>query len=238
MTGAFEDASWDLRWSPSVKPYESVHPILRRTGIAKTVLVLPHADVSIDGTIEFAGGRLELSGVRGGQAHLWGSKHATSWAWAHCNDFRTLSGEPVADAFVDGVSVFVPRFGREIGPNTPVVGHLDGRDFFSTAPHRVVRNASAFTLTSWRFEAVDGTRKLVGQVDADHDQLAGVTYHDPDGELAYCYNSETASMRLDIYERARRVGGWTHRETLVSSGCAHFEYAQRTPVPGLELLTT
>jgi hypothetical protein len=92
--------------------------------------------------------------------------------------------------------------------------------------------------SGWRFEAVDGARKVIGEVDAVRGQLAGVTYHDPDGELAYCYNSETASMRLHVYERARQVGGWAHRKTLIATGRAHFEYAQRTPVPGLELLTT
>ena len=102
----------------------------------------------------------------------------------------------------------------------------------------MLANHSTFALTGWRFEAVDGARKLIGEVDADRDQLAGVTYHDPDGELAYCYNSETASMRLHVYERARQVGGWAHRETLVARGRAHFEYAQRTPVPDIELLTT
>src|SRR5439155_903449 len=96
---------------------------------------------------------------------------------------------------------------------------------------------STYTLTGWRFEAVDGRRKLIGELDAARDQLAGVTYHDPDGALAYCYNSETATMRLHVYERAGHVGGWAHRETLIAPGRAHFEYAQRTPVPDLELLT-
>jgi hypothetical protein len=150
----------------------------------------------------------------------------------------TLDGEPRPGALVDGVSVFVSRLGREVGPNTPVVGRIAGEDFGSTSPLRVIRNHSTFALTGWRFEAVDGRRKLIGEVDADRDQLAGVTYHDPDGELAYCYNSETASIRLHIYERARRVGGWAHRETLVGPGRAHFEYAQRTPIADLALLTT
>ncbi len=176
------------------------------------MLVLPHADLAIDGTIDLAGERLELTGARGGQAHLWGSKHARSWAWVHCNDFTTPDGEPVADAFIDGVSVVVPRFGRDASPSTPVVGRIDGEDFSSTSPLRVVTNPSTFALTGWRFEAVDGTRKLIGEVDAEREQLAGVTYHDPDGELAYCYNSETASMRVHVYERARQVGGWAHRE--------------------------
>jgi hypothetical protein len=236
-SGTLEDVAWDLHWVPTAKPYEHVHPVLRRARIAKTVLVLPHADLAIDGTIAIAGERLELRGARGGQAHLWGSKHAASWAWAHCNDFTTLDGEPAPGDFVDGVSVIVPRFGREVGPSTPVVGRVDGRDFMSTSPLRVMGNDSTFALTGWRFEAVDRSRKLIGEVDADRDLLAGVTYHDPDGELAYCYNSEAARMRVHVYERARQVGGWAHRKTLVAPGCAHFEYAQRTPVPGLELLT-
>jgi hypothetical protein len=143
----------------------------------------------------------------------------------------------VPGVFVDAVSVFVERFGRQTGPTTPVVARVDGLDFNSTSPRRVLGNDSTFALTGWRFEAVDGARKLIGEVDADRALLAGVTYHDPDGELAYCYNGETASMRLHVYERARQVGGWAHRETLVAAGRAHFEYAQREPVPDLELRT-
>jgi len=237
MSGAFEDVAWELRWPFSGRTYKHVHPILERLGAAQTVLVLPGADLVIDGYVSVGDERLELAGARGGQAHLWGSKHAGSWAWVHCNEFATLDGQPVPDTFVDGVSVIVPRFGRDIGPSTPVVGRIDGADFLSTKPHRVLSNRSTFALTGWRFEAVAGRRKLVGEVDADRDQLAGVTYHDPDGALAYCYNSETASMRLHLYERARQVGGWAHRATFVSSGRAHFEYAQRSPVPDLELLT-
>jgi hypothetical protein len=236
MCGAFEDVAWDLRWVPSQTGYEHVHPILRRLGVAKTVLVLPHADLSIDGTVSFGGSTLELSGARGGQAHLWGSKHASSWAWVHCSDFLGADGDPADGSFVDAVSVVVPRLGRELGPSTPVVGRIDGRDFRSISPLRVLTNPSTFALTGWRFEAVDGDRKLVGNVDADRERLAGVTYHDPDGGLAYCYNSETASIRLNVYERARQVGGWAHRQTLTGAGRAHFEYAQRTSVPDVELL--
>jgi hypothetical protein len=133
----------------------------------------------------------------------------------------------------------VPRLGRETGPNTPVVGRFGGEDFASTSPLRVLRNDSRFGLTSWAFEALDGRRRITGEVDARREDLVGVTYHDPDGEHAYCYNSEVASMRLQVWERTGRgAGGWTLRDALVSDGRAHFEYAQREPVPGLELHVT
>lgn len=233
MAGAFGDVRWELAWEPRLPAYEHVHPFLRRAGIAKTVLFLPHADLEVSGTLVFGGRELALAGARGGQAHLWGSKHAGSWAWAHCNDFATPDGEPVRDTFVDGVSVFVPRFGRQVGPSTPLVARVRGEDFASTSPVRVLRNQSTFGVTSWRFEARDGARKLVGEVDARREDLVGVTYHDPDGDLAYCYNSEIASMRVGVWDRSR--SGWELRETLVADGRAHFEYAQREPLPDLTL---
>ena len=238
MAGRFEDVAWELRWTPAERAYEPVHPLLQRLKVAKTVLVLPHGHVPLGGTVTLPGGeQLELSGVRGGQAHLWGSKHASSWAWVHCNDFESTEGEP-ADAFIDAVSATVPRLGREIGPNTPVVARIDGAEFRSTSPLRIMRNGSRYGLDGWRFEATDGALRVVGGVEPVRDQLAGVTYHDPDGQLAYCYNTETASMRLEVQERSTRGSGWTTLRTLVSRGRTHFEVGQREPAPGLELLTT
>ena len=102
---------------------------------------------------EMLGVGIEITGARGGQAHLWGAKHATRWAWAHCNDFTDPAGQPRRETFLDGVSVFVPRFGRELGPNTPVVGRFGGKDLGSTSPLVVLRNDSDFDLEGWSFEA-------------------------------------------------------------------------------------
>ena len=233
MRGALEDASWDLRWEPGAG-YQHVSPILQRARIAKTVLVLPHGDVAVSGAVTLPGGReLTLDGCHGGQAHLWGSKHSTRWTWAHCGDFADPDGAPQPGTFVDGVSVFVPRFGREVGPSSPVVGRLLGEDFLATSPLAVLRAPSRFALTSWTFEATAGARRIAGEVDAPRESLVGVTYTDPDGEKAYCYNSEVASMRVSVFDRSG--GRWALRQTLVSRGRAHFEYGQREPVPGLDL---
>ena len=226
--------AWELSWQPTLPAYGHVHPALRAARIAKTILFLPHPDLEISGHVDLDGRRVDLDRVRGGQAHLWGSKHATRWAWAHCNDFVDATGSH-RDAFVDGVSVFVPRFGREIGPNTPVVAKVGGEDVMSIGPLAVQRNDSEFDLTWWRFEARRGSRKLVGVVKTRVEDLVGVTYHDPDGELAYCYNTEVADMKLDLFERASRRGPWQKREELRSEGRAHFEYAQRKPIEGVPI---
>jgi hypothetical protein len=239
MRGAIEGEngrlSWDLRWTPTLPAYGHVHAALRAAKVAKTILFLPHPDLGVNGTIEIDGRRIEVAGARGGQAHLWGAKHATRWAWAHCNDFSGSDGERRAATFVDGVSVYVPRFGRELGPSTPVVGRFGGSDLLSTNPLAVQTNPSEFDLTSWRFEARGHGVKLAASVSARKEDLVGVTYHDPDGELAYCYNTEVADMRLEVFRKRRPFGSWRKVDELHSDRRAHFEYAQREPIEGVEL---
>jgi hypothetical protein len=230
--GELEDAAWSLRWSPG-RSYDHVRPALRP--LASTIVCLPHGDLALTGQIRCRDRTVDLDGVRGAQAHLWGSRHAGRWAWARCGDFQIASGEQAADTFVDGVSVRVNRFGRELGPFTLLVGRIDGEDFASTSPWHAVRNASSFGPDGWQFEAIDGRRKLIGEVRADPRALAGVTYHDPDGQPAYCYNSEIASMRLGLYEQTGGRSAWRHATTLEGGGRAHFEYGQREPLPGSEL---
>lgn len=236
-TGQFADVGWDLRWTTG-RPYDHVHPLLARARIAKTVLTLPHGDVLVHGSLQLPGGRqVEVHSARAGQAHLYGSKHAARWAWVHAADFVDADGVPVQDTFIDGVSVFVPRFGREVGPSTPFVGRLLGEDFASTSPTRVFANHSQFGLAGWDFEAVGTNRRIQGHVAVPRELLAGVTYTDPDGAQAYCYNSEVATIHLTVLDRVRRPRrGWVHRQTLLGERRAHFEYAQREPVAGLELL--
>jgi hypothetical protein len=235
--GAVDGGAWELSWEPRLQPYEFVHPLVRRAGVAQTELVLPHADLVVSGTVRLGERTLALDGARGGQAHLWGSRHAARWAWTHASDLHSADGGARPDTFVDAVSVYVERMGRELGPSTPVVGRFRGDDFAATSPAALVRARSRFGLTTWRFEARDGKRRIVGEVDAPRETLAGVTYHDPDGRPAYCYNSEVASMHLSVWDRtARGRFGWTLRDTLIADGTAHFEYGQRQSLPGIEAL--
>ena len=237
MAGSIEkdgvEYAWELEWHPGLPAYGHVHPFLRAAKIAKTVLFLPHPDLPVSGTVRLGERRIDVAGARGGQAHLWGSKHAARWAWVHCNDFAGADGSVRDETFIDGVSVFVPRFGRELGPSTPVVGRFRSTDLTSTSPLAVQTNRSDFDLTSWRFQARGHGLRVSGTVTARKEDLVGVTYHDPDGDLAYCYNTEVADLRLEVFRRRSRR--WEQDDELRADGRAHFEYAQRQPVEGVEL---
>ncbi len=234
LTGGFDEFWWNLSWEPATEARIPINPLLGRLGLAKTVFLVPHADVRVSGSLGIGSERIDLTDVPAGQAHLWGSEHAESWAWARCSDLSTPDGEPVRGAFFDGVSALVSRFGRTLGPNTPIVGCVQGKAFQSTSPRRMLSNPSRFDVGGWTFEAVDGSTKLVARVEPEAEQLVGVTYHDPDGREAYCYNTETASVEAQILERAG--GDWRKVQTLSSAGRCHFEFGTRTPVPGIELL--
>ena len=109
-------------------------------------------------------------------------------------------------------------------------------DTVATCPRSasaVLRNSSEFDLGGWRFEAKGRGLRVKATVSARPEDLVGVTYHDPDGDLAYCYNTEVADMLLEVFRR--RSGGWTQTGELRADGRAHFEYAQRTPIEGLAL---
>jgi hypothetical protein len=234
VSGAFEDVRFELSWTPRLERYSHVHPLLARAGLAKTQLELPHADLSISGEIVFADRTLTLESARGGQAHLWGSKHATRWAWMHTNDLRTPTGERIQDSFIDAVSVFVERFGRQIGPNTPVLARLQGHDFTSITPRRVLANSSRFGLAGWDLQAQDSRLRLMLRINAPRERMIGVAYTDPDGERAYCYNTEVASLTGSL---ARRDGsGWRQISQFQAPGLTHFEYAQRERLADIPLL--
>ena len=238
MRGGFEDVAWDLNWEPG-RGYEHVSSLLRRAKVAKTVLVLPHGDVAVSGTVRIGDRELSLTGVHGGQAHLWGSKHATRWAWAHCGDFVDADGAPRPGSFVDGVSVIVPRLGREVGPSTPVVGRFLDDDFAATSPLAVLRAPSRFGLTSWSFEATDGKRRMVRRGRRAARIARRRHLHRPRRRARLLLQQRGG---LDARSRCSTgpaaAPGWLLRETLVSHGRAHFEYAQREPVPDLELHLT
>src|SRR4051812_50013413 len=67
MAGGFDDVAWELSWEPSLPAAEHVDRLLRRAGIAQTILVLAHPHPAVSRTGRFARRRL-VPGSGGGGA--------------------------------------------------------------------------------------------------------------------------------------------------------------------------
>ena len=96
----------------------------------------PHADLQVSGTVRVGGRGLELDGARGGQAHLWGTRHAARWAWTHCNDLRGADGAPRAGHVRRRRLGLRRAAGAAVGPSTPGRGAVPGRGLRRHRPGR------------------------------------------------------------------------------------------------------
>ena len=174
---------WELRLRPLAPPRDALHALVRP--LASTRLALAQPVVEVTGTI----GGIELDGALGSQAHVWGTRHAERFAWAHAG----------------------ARDGRWLELLTAKVPRLP--EISQVADRRRTRFARA---------TVDGGTWRIGgyEVRADPDDVAGVTYRDPDGTPLYCYHAE----------RARLTGPG------VDVADASFELATRDKLPQWTLL--
>ena len=156
---------------------------------------------------------------------------------ATTSDRSTASRSPTRSSMASRWSS--PGSGARSGRTRPWSGGSTATDFRSTSPLRVLANASTFALTGWRFEAVDGSREADRR--GRRRSRAARRRHLPRSRRRarlLLQQRDRLDAAAGVRAGAAESGGWAHRETLIAAGRAHFEYAQRTPVPELELLTT
>ena len=119
-----------------------------------------------------------------------------------------------------------------------MTGVLLGEPFDAIGPLRVLRAHAEIGLDALpRSRPQTRTGGCASRSTRRAKTLVGVTYDDPDGEQAWCYNSEVASLRAWVWDRSRGAGdSLAAARTLQSPGRAHVEYAQRAPVDGVPVL--
>jgi len=93
LSGGGHAVEWQLAWQPGARTLFPLPPVMYRSGgLGETTFQSPSPDVAFTGTLIIDGERLELTGAPGAQTHVWGTKHAHAWAWAHCNAFDDRPG--------------------------------------------------------------------------------------------------------------------------------------------------
>lgn len=226
IAGLGHDASWDISFAPSKTVHYHLPKFLYSIELADTVALCPNLDAHFTGTIKLDGETLELRGDPGCQTHLWGSKHAERWAWAHCNGFREDPG-----AVFEGLCVQVKRLGLSLPPLNLLHLRFRGRDYNFTDVHTALRCGGSFETGLWRFHAVSGRTLFRGEISCRPEDMVCAEYFDPDGERAYCHNSEVGDAAIRMYTRPNPLASWRHVDTITSIATTHAEFAARERDP-------
>lgn len=231
--GELEDLglSWDLRWEPSSTALWHIPAWIGRSALPSTRVVSPSVDAAFTGEVRIGEETVVLDGAPGCQTHLWGRQHAARWAWGHCNAFEDAGSGSVA--LLEAVHA-VPLVGTSrpapLGI-TLLYAEVDGRPVPANALPWTLAARSRIEGHRWELRGRTREARVRALLEADPEEMAQVTYEDPDGQLAYCANSEIAGAVLEVEWR----DGTSAR--FRSDGLAHVELGDRRPDPAVPLLT-
>ncbi len=223
LRGDGHELRWDLRWEPASTVHRHMPAVMyRRGGLGETTVLSPNLSVPAEGAIVVDGRRYELSGEKLGQTHLWGRRHAYTWAWAHCTTF--MGGESAA---LECLTVRLERMGRLLPWMTMLTLHLDGAVHHFNTLRDVLGRRAEGTIAGccYTVSARSGGLRLRGLFSCRPQDMIVAPYVDPDGTPSYCSNTVVGDLEL-IVER-REGTGWIEHARLRADGTAHFEIGGR-----------
>ncbi len=223
--GTLNDATnvmhWDLRFEQvSGLFFHFPHRFMYRTATPKTKVVSPNFDIRIHGKIAINNRVYECSGEPGQQTHIWGTKHAERWTWANSSIFKEDSS-----AIFEGLSAQVKIGNRPSPALTLFFLRCLGKDHCLNGLVQLFRNKSESAFPVWRFSAKQGHMRFSGEIKAGLESFVGVEYTDPDREKLWCYNTKVADMRLEVFERDKKI------ITLTSDKSCALEFVSRVKDP-------
>jgi hypothetical protein len=216
------EISWDLKFVPAAETFHHIDENARKLFKPKTLICAPNLAVEFSGKVKANNQEFLLDRAPGCQQHIWGSKHAESWAWAHCNLFE---GEP--DAIFEGLSARPRRGPVTMPPLTLAYLRFRGQEYRFNTISYLFKAKNQFGDYDWQFKTGDSTVRLRGEADASPKDMIQVEYPDPDGDRTFCINSEIGNLKLTLEHRTGRFSKWQTLATLTSRGTTHFERASR-----------
>jgi hypothetical protein len=228
MHGQLGGASWDLKWQPSDHLHRHLPDLAYRGKWADTQVLSPNLNVAAHGLVTVEGERYELQGAPLGQTHLWGKKHAYQWAWSHCNSFEGDRG-----VALETLSVRLKR-GQIVLPTLTLLSLylegdkpdlLDFREF-----HQLPLTRSSWATGRYELEATGARWRVEAKYTCRPEDMIQTEYVDPDGEPAWCHNTECADCEVRILKRGF-YGNWQEYRKLRSDGGAHWEWGARAGDP-------
>lgn len=228
IIGNGHDAAWDLRWTPAATTHRHLPSIMyRRGGLGETTVLSPNLDVRLSGTVVADGRTFEFAAEPGGQTHLWGKKHAFSWAWGHCNAFQDRPG-----AALEALSVRLKRRGILLPQMTIFTLYLDGSVHHLNQFHHTLLTRASYHGTRFELSGQSARWRIEGEFSCRPQDMVTAIYTDPDGEPSFCKNTEVADLRVTVYAR-HGLFGWREHARLLAPRAGHFEIGGRTRDPAI-----
>jgi hypothetical protein len=227
LAGNGHRVEWKLRWDPARDPLRLLPDVMyARGGLGETTVHSPNPRVAMTGTLVVDGESLAFDRAVLGQTHLWGKKHAFSWTWGRCAEFR---GAP--DGLLELLGVRLQRGGVTLPPMVLVALDFDGEHYRLNQFRHVAGNRGTWEPGRVTFSARSATIKIEGELTAPPERFVAAPYEDPDGTAVWCSNTESGYARVTIYKRAGL--GWREYRRLEAHDRAHFEVGGRTRDPAV-----
>jgi hypothetical protein len=216
-------AEWDLTFEPEDEAVRTLPDWAYDSERVGTRFLSPHFSVPLRGRIKADGREYVFDGDRATQCHIWGTKHAHAWGWGHVCGFAE---EP--ETALDVLSARLKKGPVVLPPLTVVTLRRHGTVTRLSDPLSLLTGQGAVGTGRFRFAATTPRLRIRGEFTASPDDMVVADYTDPDGEAAYCHNSEVASLTMSIESRTW-LSGWREEARLTAPRSAHFEHAARTP---------
>ncbi|MBI4040565.1 MAG: hypothetical protein HY390_01730 [Deltaproteobacteria bacterium] len=199
---------WHISYSKNGRAVDLFPAWLKKIPSIKTRFIIPYQDTQFSGSVEIENLKFQFKDAPGTQGHIWGNKHAYQWIWGHCNQlneagysFEILAAKPFS---------FFPflTFGYLKTPE---------KEYFFQAPWK---NRIRPFDQDCQFRLIHKEICITGKIKVDPADQVKAIYTNTFGKDFFCYNSELASLELNL----TKPGAFTHH--LSSRHTMHFEFTK------------
>jgi hypothetical protein len=226
--------AWELRFTPAAYAVRRAPRLLDYLPLP-TQVSHANADVSFAGWVSVDGARHELSGARGVQKHIWGTRRVEELFWLYCPRFAED-----ADARLEATAVRARRrfgAGLPVPALVPVWGRAAGDELdWCELPALLWNRIDRPDVCELRVQAWWPTRVLTARAWCDPRTLAGWVYRDPAGWDVHVAQSDVASCEAEVATRPHLFAPWRRTARLTVTQGAALEFHAPEPLPGVRYL--
>jgi hypothetical protein len=225
--GAPHHVEWSLTFEPTQTALLHLPTVAYRSKFPDTHVLTPHLRAQVRGHIVADGERYHFEGDPLGQGHVWGRKHAYSWAWSHTTAF---SEDP--HATLETLSVRI-RKGPLVLPKITTLSLIvgDGENIEFREPGELLGCRSEYGTGRYFLSATGFKSRIEAEITGRPDEVLLAEYVDPDGDPAYCHHTEGASARLTLWRRSPFSSRFRFDRVLHADRTAHYEWGARAGDP-------